>query len=159
MLISILYKNIKKEKKEWIPFGFWADLAQGFHCSERLSPFLSEFRDIWSLVPCSQDLLLHVSSLASKKDFFSSVLRPKRKLVVLAPHLWPPLLSQVPLCIWFEWKIPLRPSTDECSLSNHIESTEINFYNPNWVSAGVPVIIRYLGPILPGTGVPWEASW
>lgn len=50
-------------------------------------------------------------------------------------HPRPP---QVSICIWFEWKIPLQPSTDECRLSNYIESTEINFYNPHGVSARVP---------------------
>lgn len=120
-----------------------------------LSPSLSEFQNIWSLFPCSHNLLLHFPSLASEKDFFSYFLRPKRKLVVLAPCLWPPLLSPVSMLVWLQRKIPLWPSTDGCRLSNYIEPTEINFYDPNGVSPWVPVIVRYLGPILLSTGVPW----
>ena len=123
-----------------------------FRAPEPISLWILEH---WSQVPCSHNLLLHFSSLASERDFFSYFLRPRRKLVVLAPCLWPPLLSPVSILVWLQWKIPLWPSTDECRLSNYIEPTEINFYDPNRVSPWLPVIVRYLGPILLSTGVPW----
>lgn len=105
-----------------------------------------------SWVPCSQSCCFTFPLQQLKKISSFISWGPKRKWWAWLPAFWPPLLCQVSVLVWLQWKIPLQPSTDECRLFNCIESTEINFYKPNRVSSWVPVIVSYLGPVFLGTG-------
>lgn len=133
-----------------IPFGFQAHLAQGFHYSEPISFWTLEHLVSW--VPCTSRVC------GCTFFFFFQHLKKISSLISWDPteNWWswlsafsPPLLSQVSILVWLQWKIPLRPSVDECSLFNYIEFTEINFYNPNRVSPWVPVLVRWS----------WTHSW
>lgn len=105
-----------------------------------ISFWFLEYLVSWDL--CKQNLWFYISSLASKRSFF--LLFPDTPQKIGGP-------GSLPFDLHFSLKFGFSGKfhcnllwMDECRLVNYIESTEINFYNPNRVSSWVPVRVRWL---------------